>query len=328
MPLRLVDYSEAVPILGIIATFKPRKGIRRLGIFLGLCLAWSSALAATSKTADVSVNLVKRTDNLDWNIAGNAVNVLSELKWENLAISKLSIDATIRLPKDLRIVSQLGYGHINSGFNQDSDYDGNNRTLEFSRTNNKARGNVIDASVGLGKEFGFGQSGVYLTPAAGMSIHQQNLTMTDGVQVVSASSTAPPLGPLAGLNSSYKAQWAGPWWGLDARWSNSARWSFDAMFEYHLVEFSATANWNLRSDFAHPVSFTHRANGQGLVLSLRALYTLDANWTVKIDLSRQRWQTSAGTDLVYLADGSTGWARLNEVNWDSGAVGIGLVRRF
>jgi hypothetical protein len=328
MPMQPVDCSEAVPSVGVTATIKPQKHIMRFGIFVGLCLACFSVHAATSKAADVSVNLVKRTDNLNWNIAGNAVNVLSELKWENLAISKLSIDATLHLPKDLRVVSQLGYGRINSGFNQDSDYDGNDRTLEFSRTNNKAGGNVIDASVGLGKEFRFGLHGVYLTPAAGISIHQQNLTMTDGVQVVSGSSSTPPLGPLTGLNSSYKSQWAGPWWGLDAMWNPTERWSFDVAFEYHLVEFTATANWNLRTDFAHPVSFTHRANGQGLVFGMRALYKLDANWKLKMDVTGQRWQTNAGTDIVYLADGTTGWARLNEVNWDSRAVGIGVIRRF
>ncbi|MGC2165980.1 MAG: hypothetical protein WA632_08210 [Gallionella sp.] len=302
-------------------------------VLLGSLSALLPALqAAADTTAEVSVNLARREDNLNWNIAGNSVNVLSELTWKKLAITQVSFDTLVNFPNRMRLSSQLGYGLINSGLNQDSDYDGNDRTQEFSRSSNKSGGNLVDASIGLGKTFEVWRSQggikVDLIPIAGLSIHQQNLTMKDGVQTISASSTSPPLGPIAGLNSSYKAQWMGPWWGLDTQWETARGLSLNVAIEYHLVDFSAKADWNLRTDFAHPVSYTHQAGGEGLVVGICALYAVNERWTMKLKMERQRWKAHAGTDVVFLRNGTTEYARLNEVNWDSSAASIGLTRRF
>src|SRR4030065_2495 len=199
------------------------------------CLALISLLAvpqAASAATDIPVTLAvsagQRKDDLGWSIAGNGVNVLSELKWENMAIAQLQAAAEFHLKNDLRLRARLGYGVIDSGNNQDSDYDGNNRTLEYSRSNNKAGGDVLDASIGFGKrlrmrDLSAGRS-FYVTPFVGLSMHRQNLTMTDGVQTISSAST-PPLGPLPGLASSYDAQWMGPWLGAEALVETERGWA-------------------------------------------------------------------------------------------------------
>jgi len=69
--------------------------------------------------------------------------------------------------------------------------------------------------------------------------------MTDGVQIIPAS------GPFPGLASSYDAQWIGPWLGAEALIEAERGWSIMANFEYHLADYSASANWNLRTDLAH-----------------------------------------------------------------------------
>lgn len=302
-------------------------------LLLGVVLTVLPALQAAADTnAEVSVSVVRREDNLNWNIAGNSINILSELQWEKLAISQLSIDSGLNLPKDLRLSSHLDFGHLDSGMNQDSDYNGSDRTQEYSRSINKAGGSVVDASVGLGKVLRFDYPGftgrLSLTPLVGLSIHQQKLTMTDGIQVISASSTSPPLGPIAGLNSSYNTQWMGPWWGLNAGWDSGRRVAIEAGIEYHLADYTAQANWNLRTDFAHPVSFTHHANGEGLVVNISASYSISARWKMGLMMARQRWKAHAGTDVVFLSDGTLGSARLNEVNWESDAVSIVINRQF
>lgn len=304
-----------------------------LRVLLGLALiSVTASQAVADTTADISVNVVRREDNLNWSIAGNSINVLSELQWEKLAISQLSIDSGFNFPKNFRLSAHLDFGRINSGINRDSDYNGSDRTLEYSRSINKAGGYVADASVGLGKVLRFdyprSTGKFYLTPLVGLSIHQQNLTMTDGVQVISASSTSPPLGQIAGLNSSYNAQWMGPWWGLNARWDSGRRLAIDSGIEYHLADYTAKANWNLRTDFAHPVSFTHHSNGEGLVMNVSASYSINARWKMGLMMSRQRWKAHAGTDLVFLSDGTMGSARLNEVNWESNSVSVGVSRQF
>jgi len=155
--------------------------------------------AATDIPVSLSVSAGHRMDNLNWSIAGNTINVLSELKWEGLAIAQLQLAGELQLKNDRRLRARLGSGTIVSGTNQDSDYNGNNRTQEYSRSNNKAGGDVFDASIGIGKtlrmrDMGAGRS-VHVTPFVGLSLHQQNLTMTDGVQTISLARPHRPWDP-------------------------------------------------------------------------------------------------------------------------------------
>lgn len=302
---------------------------------ISLLLVLPIASAAIDTPMTLSVSAGQRKDDLNWSIAGmtnagNMVNVLSELKWENLAISQFQVAGEFHLKNDRRLRARVGYGVIGSGTNQDSDYNGNNRTQEYSRSNNKAGGNVFDASVGMGKmlrlrDLSPGKS-LYVTPVVGLSLHRQNLTMTNGVQ------TVPALGPFPGLASSYDAQWMGPWLGAEARVETEQGWSVMANAEYHLAEYSAKANWNLRTEpvtgFAHPVSFRHTATGDGFVLSLGASYPVGNNWKMNFTMEQRKWTTRAGSDQVYRADGTVGYGYLNAVHWDSTAYNLGIERKF
>lgn len=306
----------------------------RMPSYVALISLLTTSQAVTASTdipRDISISVGQRKDNLNWSIAGNGINVLSELKWENLAITQLQAAGELHLKNDRRLRARLGYGVIGSGANQDSDYDGNNRTLEFSRSNNKAGGDVFDASIGFGKKLRMRDiaavRSIFVTPFVGLSMHQQNLTMTDGMQTKSTAST-PPLGPLPGLASSYDAQWMGPWLGAEALVETERGWAVIVNAEYHLADYSASANWNLRSDLAHPVSFRHTATGDGIVMSLGASYPVGKNWRINFSLEHQQWTTRTGSDKVYFADGTVGYAHLNAVNWDSTAYNLGIVRRF
>ena len=91
-----------------------------------------------------------RIDQLDWNIAGNNAgtnpNILSELTWKDLEIYQVQFKPSVTLGNSHRggvryhLRGMLGWGSIVDGSNQDSDYAGDNRTLEFSRSNNSAGG--------------------------------------------------------------------------------------------------------------------------------------------------------------------------------------------
>lgn len=285
-----------------------------------------AARADTELPMAFSVSTGQRKDNLNWNVAGNTVNVLSEVKWENMAIAQLQAAGEFNLKNDRWLRVKLGYGVINSGTNQDSDYSGNNRTQEFSRSNSKAGGDVLDASIGIGKklrlrELSAGKA-IYVTPFVGLSIHQQNLTMTDGVQAI------PPSGPFPGLASSYDAQWMGPWLGAEALLETEQGWAMMANAEYHLVRYTGMANWNLRTELAHPVSMRHTAIGEGIVLSLGASYPVGKNWKINFTLEQQQWTTWAGRTQVYFADGTVSNGRLNAVNWDSTSYNFGIVLHF
>lgn len=281
---------------------------------------------STDKPFEFLLEAGSRKDHLDWNIAGGSVNILSELKWENLKIAQLSAAARLNIDADWSLRGKLAYGRVNSGSNQDSDYDGNNRTLEFSRSNNKGGGEVRDGSIGLGRTLRLLNyaDGNFLsvTPLVGLSIHQQNLTMTEGFQ------TLPATGSFPGLDSSYDAKWQGPWVGMDALLDSGGDWSLTATGEYHWADYSAHANWNLRPDFSHPVSFVHTAKGQGLLLAAGATYLVSKDWKVGFSVEAQQWNTGAGIDQTFISDGSVGYSLLNGVNWESTAINLGVHYRF
>jgi hypothetical protein len=267
-----------------------------------------------------------REDNLNWNEAGGSINILSELKWEHLKIAQISADAGLNFHTDWKLRGVLTYGRITSGSNQDSDYNGNNRTLEFSRSNNKGGGKVRDVSAGFGKTIHLSspssKNDLSVSPSVGLSIHQQYLTMTDGFQTLPASGSYP------GLANSYDTKWQGPWAGISGHLEQRGNWSLTATAEYHWADYSAQANWNLRREFSHPVSFVHTAKGRGIMFSAETTYPVSKEWRFSLSMTLQRWKTGAGIDKTFFSDGSAGYYPLNEVNWRSAAVDLGVARSF
>lgn len=275
---------------------------------------------------EYSLSAGYRKDNLSWSIANGAVNVASEVSWKNTVIAQLRAAGKLNLGSDWLIRGIYTTGAVKSGNNQDSDYAASDRTHEYSRSNNKTGGAVRDVSIGLGRNFRlFGlESGraLHVAPLAGLSIHQQTLTMYDGNQTVPAN------GAISGLNNSYATQWKGSWFGMDALLGLGGNLSLNSTMEYHWVDYSAEADWNLRSDFAHPVSFRHVARGNGTLVSVGASYRFSRNLLMDTSFERQQWRTYAGYDQTNFSSGATGYYTLNPVSWDSTAFLLGAVYQF
>jgi hypothetical protein len=95
------------------------------------------------------------------------------------------------------------------------------------------------------------------------------------------------------------------------------RVTVDLLLEIHLCYYKARADWSLRSDLAHPVSFIHRAYGTGVKLLSRLDYALSDKFSMVIALALQCWTTGKGVETTFLSDGSSADTRLNEVNLGS-----------
>ncbi|MEW6671386.1 MAG: hypothetical protein AB1427_06755 [Thermodesulfobacteriota bacterium] len=297
--------------------------------------AASSETAAPQKKvhAEFGISLGYRVDDLDWNIAGditgNNPNILSELTWSDLEIVQIKLSNRTILRDLFYFRGSLGYGMIFKGSNQDSDYAGDNRTLEFSRSNNNASdGSVVDATLGAGLRFSFGLDWFGIAPLVGYSYHQQNLTMTDGYQTSDPYGVIGFTGPFAGLNSKYNAEWKGPWVGLDVNFDIKKKHNLFVNFEYHWADYYAEADWNLRTDFAHPKSFEHDADGSGMVISAGVNFYKNYPVSFLLNVEYQDWNTDPGIDRTFFSNGTISVTRLNEVNWKSYAVMIGMVYGF
>lgn len=289
---------------------------------------------------DLGLSAGPREDRLDWSIAGdrhgNNPDVLSEMKWRNLEIGQVKVQSRFTLPRVLHLRGSLGYGWILNGDNRDSDYLGDNRTIEYSRTDNNADdGSVFDFSGAVGYPLEFGREvTVTLRPLLGYSHHRQNLSITDGCQTIATPGLTPGPGPFPGLDSHYDARWYGPWAGFEVGLGTEIPGGFIQRvegffgFEYHRADYRAQADWNLRQDLAHPNSFRHRADGAGYVLSGGVNLFFTPRWALTAEVVYQDWSTQQGRHRVYFADGKTIDTQLNEVNWRSVALGLGVVYRF
>ncbi len=283
--------------------------------------------ADEEKVLDFSIKTGSRSDELQWSIAGNSAgtspNILSELTWDELYSWNVEGAVSLTLLNTLYIRSSLEYGAIYDGNNQDSDYAGDNRTSEFSRSNNNADGgSLLDAKAGVGYRFLLESANMAVIPIAGYAYHEQNLEITGGRQ------TIPATGPFPGLNSTYETEWKGPWVGLDLIFYGE-KWGFESSLEYMFSgDYYGEANWNLRSDFKHPVSFTHDADATGISFSFDLDHQVTDMWAVELGLNYLRFETDEGSDKVFLANNTVSSTQLNEVTWDSFSFMLGLKLSF
>jgi len=291
-----------------------------------------------SPRIELTTGLNARRDSLDWNIAGQKdgtnPNVLSELTWDNLDIWELTLGIQIKFKNNFYFQGDMSFGAIVAGENQDSDYGADDRQDEFSRSNNNADdGFTFDTSAGLGYMFSLASKRLALIPMAGLSLHRQYLTMTDGYQTIYADD--PSLeGPFDGLDSSYDARWLGPWIGFSLRYCFDMGTGFlrrispRGDLEYHWARYHAEADWNLRSDFEHPKSFEHDAWGDGFLIRAGLGFEFQGNWSLVFAYVQQDWQAEDGVDRVFLSGGGTMETRLNEVNWESRAIRLAFNYKF
>ena len=270
-----------------------------------------------------------RRDHFRWSIAGdksgNNPNILSELTWENLESQTLTGSALLTRKSFIALRGSAEYGWIFAGQNQDSDYLLNDRRGEFSRSNNASDGGqLLDVAGGVGYPWA-PESTLYefrLIPLAGYSYHQQNLTITHGFQ------TIPSTGPFNSLDSRYRAEWRGPWIGLDLDFKPYDKIRAYGGFEYHWASYLANARWNLRTDFSQPKSFRHIADGQGVVGTVGFLYRLSDDWFIDANAKYQTWTTDPGIDRTFFSDGTVSETRFNQAKWDSYAFSLGVRCRF
>lgn len=262
-----------------------------------------------------------REDQIQWNIAGDIYgqnpNIISELTWTDLRISMINIHLEGYDQANWYYETYYNYGIIYSGSNQDSDYNSDNRQDEFSRSNNNSSsGEVSDFSFAIGYRIGDSNAigGLSVTPVIGYSRHIQKLEMTDGYQTIDTVSNS--TGAFSGLDSSYDTKWQGIWFGLDVGFDLAQNLEIKLGYEYHDADFYAEADWNLRSDLQHPVSYTHEANGAGHVIDFTIQIPF-VTWVLGLEAKQSLWEAEPGTITFYSSNGSISTQQLNVVTWES-----------
>ncbi|HET8708573.1 MAG TPA: hypothetical protein VFM46_19860 [Pseudomonadales bacterium] len=287
-------------------------------------------------TLEINAKTGKTSGQLDWNIASDLTgtstpNILSELEYSNLDIWKNSAGGALTIErgplKNIFVLTNFGKGTINSGDGRDSDYDGDNRTQEYSRSHSDITGDsTYDFEMGAGYRWKIA-SGITLKPAIAYFHSSQNVRMQNGVQEITTPGRTPSAGAFKNLNSTYEAEWNGMWIGGSIEFSKDEH-EFRFQFKHHKMDYHSEANWNLRSSFMHPKSFEQWANGDGNSFGVSYGYHFTKAWQLTLDWQKSDFSAEHGTDTVFFSDGDKASAQLNQANWRATGWSVGLQYQF
>lgn len=328
----------------------------------------------TREKNEVYFNVGVRQTSFDWNIASDTTgtatpNILSDLTWEDInvlefkgGVRRLEPADIGRVRGDLLMEAELGLGVTMSGDNQDSDYLGDNRAQEFSRSNNDAaEGYTANAAVALGYQFNIvgpnrerarrlltsrpastyrgklrqqlalskltdpNRTTVNLTPLVGYGWDQQEYKIRDGIQTINTIGAGLPAqgSALPDSNTEYVAEWYGPFIGLEGE-IKSGKGTLRLRGEYHDLTYYGEGFWRARLAFRQDPSFIHEAEGEGINLTARYGYALGPNHDFLVNAMYRKRNAEDGDDTLNLSDGTTSRTRLNEVNEESYGLHLGL----
>lgn len=328
-------------------------------IVLGLCVLIGLSVACAAKQSAVKQSrLVKskptanhrvdltgsavtgwlgyRHDDLKWavlfppqffnKVTGEAYPVFSELTWRAMRTIYIGGSGQYQIRPNIYLLGSANYGYIASGQVQDSDYLSANRFMEYSRSLSDIYGQIYHLTGGVGYRL-VSYGSWWLMPEIGGLDADQNLAMSMGEQVVSQYGIGAPLGRIYGLHSSYDAKWRGGYLGLNMVYAGSPV-TIKTGLQYQLLNFKAVADWNLRGNFQHPVSFRQSAKGYGLLASIDFIHHLKSGLSMDLLYSYQYRHTQTGTDVLYLTSGEASNHPLDPINATTYTVMLGLSRRF
>jgi hypothetical protein len=271
-----------------------------------LCTIYFAQAQDIEKKIQFSFSTGRHQEDFHWSIAGNnngtSPNVLSELKWKNVSGQDYSTSLQWNIWRKFLLFADYNRISVHSGSVNDVDYNGDNRTDPIYTGNfSDNKGYTGGWSSGAGYII-FNNNLFSLAPYLGYTENSQNLYLVDLT------------GQFPGLNSSYQAWWKGAFLKLQSSVKIVKSLKLSADITYNQVNYSAQGDWNLITEFQHPVSYRHVAKGYGLNTNARLIYDITNHIAISICYSYFDWETGDGNDMLYLATGSVDKTRLNGVS--------------
>ena len=286
-------------------------------------------------TMVINTQLEMSDSELVWDIASSASatttpNVLSELSFRDIRSLGYVINLGYmnRFDNNIAFVLEAEYAdsRIRSGRAQDSDYASDNRTDEFSRSFSDIESdsiNYFSLATGI-KTRWLNTKGHYLSFLIGYKKHNVDITMTNGVVEIPEADAG---SLIPGLNSTYNSEFRSIFAGLSTEHVFS--WgTIGFRYDLYYTDLKAEADWNLRTDFAHPVSFEQVGDGKGYAATLGYTYNHNRNWDYSIDYVVTKYHIQDGYDQTYFSDTTSFIVKLNNSEYKQEAIRIGVSYNF
>lgn len=286
-------------------------------------------------TMVINTQLEISDSELVWDIASSASatttpNILSELSFRDIRSLGYVINLGYmnRFDNNIAFVLEAEYAdsRIRSGRAQDSDYASDNRTDEFSRSFSDIESdsiNYFSLATGI-KTRWLNTKGHYLSFLIGYKKHNVDITMTNGVVEIPEADAG---SLIPGLNSTYNSEFRSIFAGLSTEHVFS--WgTIGFRYDLYYTDLKAEADWNLRTDFAHPVSFEQVGDGKGYAATLGYTYNHNRNWDYSIDYVVTKYHIQDGYDQTYFSDTTSFIVKLNNSEYKQEAIRIGVSYNF
>ena len=248
--------------------------------------------------------------------------------WHNLNIIQVAASASFVSCSNYAVKVSGDYGHIYSGEYAFRDVE---KFIDlFSISENGAKGNVYDASAGVGYLLTSTGGRCIVTPYVGYAYRGQNLKKNGSVLDLCFS---PPDIEctegirIADLNVSYKPRWYGPWAGIDFNVQvETCAYAF-ASFEWHLINYSATEHVSFGTSLKH-----QSANGQGYIVTLGGNWEIWRDWSIGLMGHYRNFRVWDGNQKVRVFDLENEFlilkTKLSRAQWVSGDVSFLVAWRF
>jgi len=292
------------------------------GIFPHIVLARTFRTSFISWESRVGTGI--GAGQLSWNIAeiSGTPNVLSELNYHlhNIWLATGQTRLTLKkgIIRGLFIDISGQWGIIRKGTATDRDWAQNNRQKLFSLSHSDTTGNTLkQINIGIGFSM-HPFSHITFSPLVGYSYKEQNIRVQNGVQDMALSTyTYATPGRISKLDSSYNSRWEGSFIGAELKYQFYSHQNWIINAQYHRVHYNAYANWNLRKDLDHPVSFQHSAEqGKGIafITGWQSLFT--KHFSLSLLIHYQKFYSGRGIDRLFFSNNTYAVSPLNNVQWE------------
>lgn len=301
-----------------------------LGLLVLVPTLGSSPLSAQSARADgwtMSVWMERNAASLTWNVGPAADSKVSELRFEDMLAYQPHLEVRYGVSVGegtLEAFAGGGAGRTRSGRMSDSDFTSGGAVEAFR----------VEADV-TGIEARFGEVGVAWRWRPGGQHPLEELALSGGFEWAGESirmqhgrHTIGVGVSLLGLDSRYRARWAGTWFEL-----RPALRIGSGTLSAHLRAtvpgwYRSEGTWNLRRDLAQPRSFTQRGDGWGHAVGLEYVRPMSRHLAITMGVRRSRRVVRNGEDHAYRSDGHVASLMLRRMEWEETALRLGVRATF
>ncbi|WP_343563745.1 hypothetical protein [Sphingobacterium sp.] len=273
---------------------------------------WKIAYSQVEWNYSIQPKIVQ--NSFSWDIAGNSAgenpNVLSELSWKDIIQIGITTQIGIKFKNKFSVDFAYNFSKTVKGTVSDIDYSEDNKNaITENQKYNSDKGNSKSYNLNFGyiihKHWGE-------LDICANAIYEKNIYFL--------------LASEKHLHSSYQPKFIGGGLGITAKVNLNSDFELDVSNIYSLNKYTATADWNLRTDFSHPKSFEHTAT----TCRIYGQYGISYKWRKQIHIApfiayTRYVNIGNGLDKLYYSNGDISYTRLNNVKAISKEIGIKFI---